>query len=56
VYNWQVPPDAPARFLVRAEAVDLAGNIGRAQSAKPVLLDTRVPSVTILNVEANTSH
>jgi hypothetical protein len=56
LYNWQVPGDAPSRFFVRAEAVDLAGNTGRAQSPKPVLLDTRVPSVTILNVEANNSH
>jgi hypothetical protein len=53
---WQVPADAPARFLVRGEAVDLAGNVGRAQSPKPILLDTRVPSVTILNVEANNSR
>ncbi len=55
-YVWQVPADARARCLIRGEAVDLAGNVGRAQSAKPILLDTRVPSVTILNVEANNSH
>jgi hypothetical protein len=52
-FVWQTPADAPPKFLVRAEASDLAGNVGRAESATPVLLDTRVPSVSITNVEAN---
>jgi hypothetical protein len=55
-YVWQVPSDAPPQFLVRAEAIDLAGNIGRVQWPHPVLLDSRVPSVSIINVEANGKH
>ena len=55
-YNWPVPIDAPAKFLVRAEAVDLAGNVGRDQLTTPVLLDIKVPSVSIVNVEANSGH
>jgi hypothetical protein len=31
----------------------LAGNIGRAQSAKAVLMDNMLPSVSIVGVEAN---
>jgi hypothetical protein len=55
-YVWKVPSEAPAQFLVRAEAIDLAGNVGRAQSPHPILLDSRVPSVSIVNVEANAGH
>ena len=55
-YVWQVPADAPAQFLVRAEAIDLAGNVGRVKTAHPVLLDSRVPSVSIINAEANAGH
>jgi hypothetical protein len=50
-YLWQVPADAPPCFLVKAEAIDLAGNVGRTQTPKTVLLDTHVPSVSILNVD-----
>jgi hypothetical protein len=52
-YVWQAPPDAPARLLVRAQAVDLAGNVGTAVTPRPVLLDLRMPSVSIVNAEAN---
>jgi hypothetical protein len=55
-YLWQVPPGTPPRFLVRVEASDLAGNVGRAQTARPVVLDTSTPTVSIVNVEANASR
>ena len=48
--------DGPARFLVKVEATDLAGNVGSTQSPRPVLLDTRIPTVSIVNVEANPGH
>ena len=51
-YVWQVPASAPASFFVRVDATDLAGNMGRAQTAKPVLLDTSRPTVSILDVES----
>jgi hypothetical protein len=51
-YVWQVPASAPPSFFVRVEATDLAGNLGRAQTAKPVLLDTSRPTVSILDVES----
>lgn len=51
-YVWQVPASAPASFFLRVEATDLAGNMGRAQTAKPVLLDTSRPTVSILDVES----
>jgi hypothetical protein len=52
-YVWQVPASAPPSFFVRVEATDLAGNMGRAQTAKPVLLDTSRPTVSILGVESD---
>ena len=50
-YTWQAPGDA-ARVLVKVEATDLAGNVGKSQSATPVALDNARPSVSIVNVEA----
>jgi hypothetical protein len=55
-YLWQVPQGTPARVLVRVEATDLAGNVGRAQLPKALLLDSCMPRVSIVNVEANTSN
>jgi hypothetical protein len=55
-YHWQVPPGSPARLLMRVEATDLAGNVGMAESRQPVLLDASRPSISILNVEPNTSR
>jgi hypothetical protein len=52
-YLWHVPADAPAKFLVRVEAIDLAGNLGRAQTKDHVLLDMMKPEVLITNIEAN---
>jgi hypothetical protein len=50
-YDWKVPTGAPTRLLVRVEATDLAGNVGRAQTSRPLLLDTSRPNVSILAVE-----
>jgi hypothetical protein len=55
-FIWQMPTGTPPRFIVRVEATDLAGNVTRAQSAKPLLLDNSTPTVSITNVEANVSQ
>ena len=52
-YVWQMPAGTPPKIIVRVEATDLAGNVSRAQSDKPLLLDNKTPSVSITNVEAN---
>ena len=54
-YTWQMPPGTPAKFIVRAEATDLAGNVSRALWSKPLLLDNSTPTVSITNVESNSS-
>src|SRR5262249_24725010 len=50
-YVWNTPASAPASFLVRVEASDLVGNLGFAQSAKPLLIDMSQPTPVILGVE-----
>jgi hypothetical protein len=50
-YVWQLPAQMPNQFLVRVEAVDLAGNTACAQTFAPVVLDSSTPSVSILAVE-----
>lgn len=49
-YNWEVPEGTPAKVLFRAEAQDMAGNVGRATLTRPVVMDNKVPVVNILNV------
>jgi len=53
-YNWQMPSGL-ARVLIRVEATDLAGNSSSVQSSKPILLDDKLPTVSILGVEPNPS-
>jgi hypothetical protein len=51
-YVWKMPPTGvPYRFLVRVEAADRAGNVGRDQTANPVIVDLAKPRASILKVE-----
>jgi hypothetical protein len=50
-YVWKPSDRVPAKLLVRVEATDLAGNIGVAQTSRPVLLDASMPNIAILDVE-----
>lgn len=50
-YQWRVPADAPYKFHVRLEAKDRAGNIGRAETIRPVIVDLARPRIKILKVE-----
>jgi hypothetical protein len=51
-YLWPMPPDMPHQFLIRVEAVDMAGNVGVAQTPTPVLSDLAQPTAAILGAEA----
>ncbi|MFO0810876.1 MAG: hypothetical protein U0746_19785 [Gemmataceae bacterium] len=51
VQTWTVGREGPHRFLVRATAVDKAGNIGRDQSKEPLIVDLEHPSVSITLIE-----
>lgn len=50
-YVWNMPQNAPTSFHIRVEAVDLVGNVGFAQSVKPIVIDLSQPTTHILGVE-----
>ena len=50
-YVWKPADRVPPKLLVRVEATDLAGNIGVAQTTKPLMLDPSMPNISILGVE-----
>lgn len=55
-YQWRMPTEDafPYKFFVRIEARDRAGNVGRAETAAPVVVDLMKPRVKILRVEPKT--
>jgi hypothetical protein len=50
-YVWQMPSDLPYEFLVRAEAMDKAGNVGTAITAEKVKVDLAKPKAEIIGVQ-----
>jgi hypothetical protein len=51
-YNWRIPPNAPFRFFVRVEALDKGGNIGRADTKQPVIVDLSTPKGRLIGVDS----
>lgn len=49
-YVWQMPTDVPYAFYVKVEAADRAGNVGSAQTARPINVDLHEPKGVILDV------
>lgn len=49
-YVWNLPASAPVSFFVRVEAADLVGNVGSAQTPRPIVIDMSQPSISILDV------
>ena len=49
-FVWKVPANALPRILVRVEAVDLAGNVGSAQTKDTVKVDLKRPKVGTVNI------
>jgi hypothetical protein len=52
-YVWRVPQGTPFKFFVRVEALDRGGNVGRAESAKPVLVDLHQPKGRLIGAEGS---
>lgn len=50
-HTWSVPATGPVSFYTRIEAVDLVGNVGVAQTSRPMSIDNSQPLVNILAVE-----
>jgi hypothetical protein len=52
-YKWDVTETMPPKVYVKAEAADMAGNLGKAISIRPIMLDNSTPIVRIRSVEGN---
>jgi hypothetical protein len=50
-YVWRMPESVPFEFHVRVDAMDRAGNVGRAESAKPVIVDLSQPKVQVIGID-----
>ena len=50
-YIWRIPPNTPFRFFVRVEALDKGGNIGRADTKQPVIVDLSTPRGRLIGVD-----
>jgi hypothetical protein len=51
-YSWTVGPGVPARFHIRLTARDAAGNVTRAETDRPVIVDLMRPSARIVDVQS----
>jgi hypothetical protein len=50
-YLWTFGPDVPKQVYIRLEARDAAGNIARADSPTPLVIDLSRPSARIIEVD-----
>lgn len=51
-YTWNAGPNTPTRLYFRVTARDAAGNMNRAQTMQPVVVDLSKPSARIVDVES----
>jgi hypothetical protein len=51
-FVWAVGPNVPARFFLRVEARDSAGNQRSVATSQPVLIDLSRPTARIIDIEA----
>ena len=51
-YLWTIGPQTPKQVYVRLEARDAAGNVARADSPDPLLVDLSRPTARIIDVES----
>jgi hypothetical protein len=50
-FVWRIPPAAPYRFFVRVEVADRGGNLGRAETTRPVIVDLSQPKGKLLGID-----
>jgi hypothetical protein len=49
-YRWAFPRDATTQFYIRVDVTDAAGNVARAETPTPVVLDVSEPNATVVNI------
>lgn len=50
-FEWATGPGVPTRFYIRVAARDVAGNVGKAETPTPIVVDRVQPSARIVDVE-----
>ncbi len=50
-YDWVIGPDVPPQVYVRLDARDRAGNVSRAETDQPMIIDLSRPTARFLSVE-----
>lgn len=50
-YQWKTTKDVPYKLYIRVEAKDRAGNLGRADTLRPVFIDLSRPRLRVTTVE-----
>lgn len=50
-FDWTVGPDVPSHLFLRVIARDLAGNVSKAETSTPIVVDLSRPSARIVDVE-----
>lgn len=50
-YDWVIGPDVPPQVYVRLDARDRAGNVARAETDQPMIIDLSRPTARFLSVE-----
>jgi hypothetical protein len=51
-YRWEFPRDSNSVYFFKVEAVDRVGNVGRAETANPVVLDMTEPRASVVGIVA----
>jgi hypothetical protein len=49
-HRWTFPRDAGTQFFFKVEVADMAGNIGRAETQAPLMLDMTEPRASVIGV------
>ena len=52
-YLWRMPDEVPSQLFIKVEAIDRAGNVGAAETSKPIVVDLLLPKVEIKDIAPN---
>lgn len=54
-YEWTAGPGVPSQFYIRVLARDSAGNVGKAESRTPIIVDLQRPTARIVDIDQTPS-
>jgi hypothetical protein len=50
LYRWNFPREGATQFFIRLEVADQAGNVARAETVNPLMLDTTEPRAAVVGI------